>query len=56
MKGRRRQDRHAFKVLPHAMGQATLKEAQQRSWLEAMACLFRGYDEAIMGARTLVVA
>jgi glycosyltransferase involved in cell wall biosynthesis len=45
-----------YKVLRHAMGQAALKEAQQRSWPEAMECLVRGYDEAIMGARTLIVA
>lgn len=38
------------------MGQATLVEAQQRSWSEAMKCLVRGYEEVIETQKAPVAA
>jgi len=40
----------------HAMGQAALLEACQRSWSEAMDCLLRGYHEAIEERSPLIAA
>ncbi len=40
----------------HAMGQAALGEACQRSWSEAMDCLLRGYHEVIEERRPLIAA
>jgi glycosyltransferase involved in cell wall biosynthesis len=40
----------------HAMGQAALFEACQRSWTEAMDCLLRGYHEVIEERSPLIAA
>ncbi len=37
-------------VLRYTLGRAALAEAQQRSWVSAMQCLFDGYQEVITGA------
>ena len=37
-------------MMRYTLGQAALAEAQQRSWVSAMQCLFDGYQEVISGA------
>jgi glycosyltransferase involved in cell wall biosynthesis len=40
----------------YTMGRTAFREAQKRSWPEAMQCLVKGYNEAIESARTYIAA